>query len=981
MVTAFAVVSCDDTDTIYINNHCRGGRCADMPVVDPDASDSEDGNHNSTEPNSGNNGDDGDEKIEDQEPSPDDGGESMPCEGKDDCAEVPETCDICQTDSRKCDGSRVYVCRKNAKGCLDWQLETDCSSSGGWCDDSSRQCAFCSEVCSPGVKKCTDMGVSVCTPDGHGCAAWKLETPCGSEKHCDEMTLSCVSGCVSVCEYGYKKCEQNHILSCQKTENGCLSWAVQETCREGMVCAGDPPACDEVCGDECQPFSIVILPDTQNYAVTSTGIHKKQTQWIADNRERENIKFVMHMGDVSDNNRKTHFERAVAAQNVLVKAGIPFSISTGNHDYKEGDSGVSFLSRDRSLFPRYFNDAYFQNGYEDSSWFHGFYHGANMYATFSVGHLKFAVIALEFFPRKDSMCWAERLISNELRDHYVILTTHGYLTNDASSSSSGKYSSGSNGDIPFGAMGTYIWSELASRHSNIIMVACGHVSDSEHRDRTGNTGNKVHETLVDYQSEKPCTSGSCSSACGAVGDAGNGWMRILRIEPVNSKNPDGTLKNNVSARTFSVLETYENGQKLFCSSINASSERDYYSSSPANSDHNYEFAFDFTTPLEYRYSNGGSDAFTGRNVNRLENDSTDGNQYRPALAVNRESGGFVSVWEDDADKSGVHTIQARIFCAGGCSDIEQFSVASGSISQQNPDVAMDGEGNFVVVWQDASSEIFMRGFDASGRDLFSAQKVSQSEGGVKRNPAVAVAPDGSFVVAWEDASQNADRPQIMMRGFHRDASERFPEQNVSEDADGKRVSPDIACDADGFFVVTWQDDSDMNDVWQIKARGFLADATVRIAEFEVNTVGAGQQINPAIGMNESGRFFIAFEDDNDGNGKYLIMARGFDKSGTEILHDTTLSASNEETADPTVCVARDGKAVFGWTAKALNSGDIQKRIVTSKLKIEAESTVNTFTPGPQTTPDVACSADGRYVFVYSDDKPKSGWTNILARGF
>ena len=46
------------------------------------------------------------------------------------------------------------------------------------------------------------------------------------------------------------------------------------------------------------PFSVVLLPDTQNYAEKFPETYKAQTQWIADTARHDNIKFVIHLGDI-----------------------------------------------------------------------------------------------------------------------------------------------------------------------------------------------------------------------------------------------------------------------------------------------------------------------------------------------------------------------------------------------------------------------------------------------------------------------------------------------------------------------------------------------------------------------------------------------------------------------------------------------------------------------------------------------------------
>ncbi len=49
------------------------------------------------------------------------------------------------------------------------------------------------------------------------------------------------------------------------------------------------------------PFTIVALPDTQNYSQSYPQIFTSQTQWILSNQASQNIAFVAHEGDITNN--------------------------------------------------------------------------------------------------------------------------------------------------------------------------------------------------------------------------------------------------------------------------------------------------------------------------------------------------------------------------------------------------------------------------------------------------------------------------------------------------------------------------------------------------------------------------------------------------------------------------------------------------------------------------------------------------------
>jgi hypothetical protein len=51
---------------------------------------------------------------------------------------------------------------------------------------------------------------------------------------------------------------------------------------------------------ESEPWVIAVLPDTQYSYYSSPSFFTAETQWIADNYQRENIAFVLHEGDIVD---------------------------------------------------------------------------------------------------------------------------------------------------------------------------------------------------------------------------------------------------------------------------------------------------------------------------------------------------------------------------------------------------------------------------------------------------------------------------------------------------------------------------------------------------------------------------------------------------------------------------------------------------------------------------------------------------------
>src|SRR5690606_27925201 len=95
---------------------------------------------------------------------------------------------------------------------------------------------------------------------------------------------------------------------------------------------------------EAEDFTIVVLPDTQNY--TRNGNERffyDQTQWVMDNAETYNIVAVLHNGDVINNwDVESQWRVADRAMRTLETPserhpdGMPTGISVGNHDLRGG---------------------------------------------------------------------------------------------------------------------------------------------------------------------------------------------------------------------------------------------------------------------------------------------------------------------------------------------------------------------------------------------------------------------------------------------------------------------------------------------------------------------------------------------------------------------------------------------------------------------------------------------------------------------
>lgn len=266
-------------------------------------------------------------------------------------------------------------------------------------------------------------------------------------------------------------------------------------------------------------WSFVLLPDTQCYTRSHPEVFTAQTEWIAREQEALGIRFVLHLGDITDHNTHPQWINAHNSMQVLTQAGIPFLMVPGNHDL-----GPWGTTTDRTS---HFSDYFIQR----RCMVHG--RSENAYLTATVGDASWLVIGLEFGPRDAVVEWANGVVAAH-PDHHAILITHAYLYSDGSRyhwQERGRDQSWNPNGYPIGTTpelaaegvndGEALWHKLVSRHSQFVFTFNGHVLNDGigHQESRGEHGNAVHQMLVNYQ-------------CGTTPDRGMGGGGFLRLVEV-----------------------------------------------------------------------------------------------------------------------------------------------------------------------------------------------------------------------------------------------------------------------------------------------------------------------------------------------------------------------------------------------------------------------------------------------------------------
>ena len=274
-------------------------------------------------------------------------------------------------------------------------------------------------------------------------------------------------------------------------------------------------------------FALAVLPDTQFYSRYATSTESSQyerhygsepyyaqTRWIADNAQRLNIPFVIHLGDVVDQvGKPEQWKVADTAMQVLEVAKVPYSILAGNHDVLNDvdydASPTTGTDTQRVLA----NEPYLQwfgakrarrqstFGERDGTGFHE-------YHVFKAQEQQFLVLSLSWRISDAGIAWARGVIASH-PTLPVILVNHQLLNiaPDAVSPLETGY-------------GKMLWEKLIRDNDQIFMTLNGHHHGGAHLTKTNDFGNAVEEMVVDYQ---------------MAYQGGNGLMRLYEFDLTNKQ--------------------------------------------------------------------------------------------------------------------------------------------------------------------------------------------------------------------------------------------------------------------------------------------------------------------------------------------------------------------------------------------------------------------------------------------------------------
>lgn len=301
------------------------------------------------------------------------------------------------------------------------------------------------------------------------------------------------------------------------------------------------------------------------------------------------------------------------------------------------------------------------------------------------------------------------------------------------------------------------------------------------------------------------------------------------------------------------------------------------------------------------------------------NTYTLGIQTTPSIAMD-DTGNFVVTWLSSGQlgtNGQMRGIYGQRFSANGVAAGSEFQINSNTTEGLTiaPNVAMDGVGDFVVVWEgmvvQGPTHNFARRYSSAGIAQGNEFNVSSSTTSNQSSAKAAMNSTGSFVIAFTDSAGIGGHSQIMAQRYNASGVALGGALKINTYTMASDDSPAVAMDAAGDFVVAWDSFYQDGSHSGVFAQRFLGAGTAQGTEFPVNSYTFGQQIHPTIANDSTGNFLVTWQSYPQDGSAYGVYAQRYQPVSTRVNHAPAGTAKTVTTLEDTPYAFK--VADFGFT--------------------------------------------------------------------
>ncbi len=361
-------------------------------------------------------------------------------------------------------------------------------------------------------------------------------------------------------------------------------------------------------------------------------------------------------------------------------------------------------------------------------------------------------------------------------------------------------------------------------------------------------------------------------------------------------------------------------------------------------------------------------------------------QRRSSLAL-EDNGDFVVVWDSLLQDGSEQGVFGQRYNSAGVALAAEFQVNTYTANAQGEAaLAMDDDGDFIVVWTSqpygSYSGVFARRFDSAGSPQGVEFQVNAFTPGTQERAAVAMDADGDFVATWQSDNQGPSSTDVFARRFSSTGSVQAAEFQINTYTQGIQDRPSIGMDDDGDFVVSWTSAGQDGSSEGVFARRFGSSGAPQGLEFQVSTYTSSDQEESALAMTGSGDFVVVWQSYYQDSWSYGIFARRFGSGGSPLANEFQVNLATEQAqTEPAIGINDDGRFVVAWSDYYPHEDIVARIFDSAGVPLGSPFATNAQTTDEQLEATVGVDANGRFVVAWTSYSQDYGGGGVFAQRF
>ena len=194
-----------------------------------------------------------------------------------------------------------------------------------------------------------------------------------------------------------------------------------------------------------------------------------------------------------------------------------------------------------------------------------------------------------------------------------------------------------------------------------------------------------------------------------------------------------------------------------------------------------------------------------------------------------------------------------------------FLILSGEEIKEagHSDIAMNKYGQGVVVWQEKQKDwgVLVQLINSKGEKIGDAFMANQRQKGHQQNPKVAMNDKGDFIVVWQAEDFDGNAQGIAGQLFKAGGQKVGNVFKVNTYVIGNQILPDVVMASDGRFMIAWVSEHQDQTPRSIYAQLFKANGEKIGKELKINQLSKMSQSMPAMAINAKNNIMMVWQAD------------------------------------------------------------------------------------------------------------------------